>query len=263
MNSQKMKKNRIKSSNIKTIYAVLLLMTVLCSINGKNGAKNNNAHSEKTFMDNRKRKLADENYIIVKYNEDVQYRNGFFNQYRTNIDYIEYQNQRYSKDQELSISANTEIKIYILPDVTILESFFNSGVDSNGKKIISIDLSNFDSSSIINLNSLFTQCLSLKNINFLNFITSNVIDMANMFNGCSQLQSLDLSNFDTTKVSNMVSMFEKCSQLQSVMLSSFDTTSVTNMRRMFSGCSSLKSLDLSNFDTPLLESTYYMFNNCT
>ena len=77
MNFRKMKKIRIKSSNIKIICAILLLMNLFGYINNKNKSKNNNANSENTFVNNRKRKLADENYIIVKYGEEVEYSEGF------------------------------------------------------------------------------------------------------------------------------------------------------------------------------------------
>ena len=247
-----MKRNRINSRNIIIIYAILILMNFVGSINDRNESKSNNANSEKTFVNNRKRKLEDENYIIVKYNEDVEYPNGFQNEDRTNVKYIKYNDHDYGIQEALSISANTEVKIYILPEATSLEKLFYSFVDSKVEKIISVDFSNFDSSLITSLDALFFGCSSLQNINFSNFITSKVTRMVDTFYGCIKLQSLDLSNFDTSEVTFMAGTFRGCQQLQSLRISSFDTSKVVDMGNMFCECTQLQSLDLSNFNTPLL-----------
>ena len=47
-------------------------MNFLVAINGQNESKSNNENFEKTLLDNRKRKLQEENYIIVIFNEDVE-----------------------------------------------------------------------------------------------------------------------------------------------------------------------------------------------
>ena len=54
---------------------------------------------------------------------------------------------------------------------------------------------------------MFYGCSSLTSLDLSNFNTSNVIDMNNMFYGCSSLTSLDLSNFDTSNVLFMNYMF--------------------------------------------------------
>ena len=46
-----------------------------------------------------------------------------------------------------------------------------------------------------------------------NFYTSSVKNMNNIFEGCNNLISLDLSNFDTSSVENMNNMFYGCSSL--------------------------------------------------
>ena len=73
--------------------------------------------------------------------------------------------------------------------------------------IIEIDLSKFDSSSVVSMNYMFMNCSSLKSINFTNFNTSQVTTSCSMFNGCSSLTSLDLSSFNTAKNDNMGHFF--------------------------------------------------------
>ena len=64
-------------------------------------------------------------------------------------------------------------------------------------KIISIDFSIFDISttSINDMNSLFSGFTSLQTINFGNLNFSTVIDMSGMSNDWKYLKSISLSNF--------------------------------------------------------------------
>ena len=80
--------------------------------------------------------------------------------------------------------------------------------------ITKIDLSNFDTSSVIKMAHLFHGCLSLTSINFTNFKTNLVERMESMFYGCQSLTSLDLSNFETNKKPHMDGMFRNCKNLE-------------------------------------------------
>ena len=216
MNFRKMKKIRIKSSNIKIICAILLLMNLFGYINNKNESKNNNANSENTFVNNRKRKLADENYIIVKYGEEVEYSEGYVNGCRRKLEKIDYNNIIYLKTNSLIIYPNEEVKLYITSGTRTLANFFNYKHDSNANKIISIDLSNFDSSSVTDFQNAFYGCSSLESLTLSNVKTSNAEYMSYMFSGCSSLQSLDLSSFDANSLIYMTDMFRNCIKLQTV-----------------------------------------------
>ena len=110
---------------------------------------------------------------------------------------------------------------------------------------------------------MFSGCSSLKSINLLYFNTSSVINMNSLFEGCSKLESIDLSNFETSLVNSMSRMFYGCNNLKSINFSSFDTSSVVDMSYMFYQCNSIESLDLSNFDTSQVTIFSNIFNNCT
>ena len=86
-------------------------------------------------------------------------------------------------------------------------------------------------------------------MNLSNFDTSKVEDMQKMFSGCGNLEELDLSHFNTSNVTDTHRMFNECKNLEKLDLSNFDTSKVERMSRMFSECEKLKELDLSNFDT--------------
>ena len=64
-----------------------------------------------------------------------------------------------------------------------------------------------------NTSLMFSECSSLTSLNLFNFNTNNVTNMDSMFNICSSLTSLNLSNFNTNNVTKMEYMFNGCSSL--------------------------------------------------
>jgi surface protein len=93
---------------------------------------------------------------------------------------------------------------------------------------------------------MFNKCSSLTHLDLSNFYTNNLNDMNNMFNNCDSLIKLNLSNFNTSKIKDMSHMFEKNSSLINLDLSNFNTNKVVDMSYMFYKCSSLKKLNLKN-----------------
>ena len=114
--------------------------------------------------------------------------------------------------------------------------------------ITEIDLSNFDTSEIIQTSNMFKGCSKLVSINFSNFDTSKVTAMGYMFYDCSSLISLNLSSFNTSNVVYMRYTFYNCAQLVSLDLSNFVTSKVQYMNETFSGCKNLKYINLKNFN---------------
>jgi len=58
---------------------------------------------------------------------------------------------------------------------------------------------------------MFLSCKALEELNLSNFNTDKVTEMNAMFSGCSSLKEINLSNFNTINVTNMIWMFEGCS----------------------------------------------------
>ena len=54
---------------------------------------------------------------------------------------------------------------------------------------------------------MFYDCNKLLSLDLSNFNTNNVNNMSRMFYNCSSLTSLNLSNFNTNNVNNMYDMF--------------------------------------------------------
>ena len=149
-------------------------------------------------------------------------------------------------------------KVYLNKDA---HSMFNLGYDGREVNILSLDLSNFDTSRVTDMSSMFSNMFNLTSLNLSNFDTSRVTDMNSMFRNMFNLTSLNLSNFNTSKVTNMGSMFDGMHNLANLNLSNFDTSKVTNMYGMFDGMHNLANLNLSNFDTSKVTNMGSMFLN--
>ena len=151
-------------------------------------------------------------------------------------------------------------------NLTMLDTSSVTDMDymfSDCSSLTSLDVSNFNTSNVTNMGSMFSYCSSLTSLNVSNFDTSNVTNMDSMFYNCRSLPSLDVSNFNTSNVTNMGSMFHNCRSLASLEVSNFDTSKVTSMCDMFYGCRSLSSLDVSNFNTSKVTNMRYMFTGCS
>ena len=183
----------------------------------------------------------------------------------TNVANIE--NEDSECEIKLWTDSNTEsVYYYTEPEKVYLNTdsskMFYSGYGSEKiQKFLELDLSNFNTSKVTNMRSMFFGMSNLTTLNLSNFDTSKVTNMGSMFSGLSSLTTLNLSNFDTSKVTNMRSMFFGMSNLTTLNLSNFDTSNVTNMEAMFNRMPKLTSLDLSNFDTSKVTDMSAMFFN--
>ena len=72
--------------------------------------------------------------------------------------------------------------------------------------------------NVTNCANMFYGCTKLISLDLSNFDTSNVTTMYNMFNLCQSLEKIDLSNFDVSKVTSMGSMFYNCNSLSKVII---------------------------------------------
>lgn len=96
---------------------------------------------------------------------------------------------------------------------------------------------------------MFYEAAKLTTLDVSNWDTSRLNDMSSMFDGASALTTLDVSKWDTSKVTNMERSFQNTSSLTSLDVSRWDTSSVRDMDWLFYGADALPTLDLSNWDT--------------
>ena len=132
-----------------------------------------------------------------------------------------------------------------------------SGFNSyEGKKILSIDKWNIDTSNVTRIDFMFKDCRELKKVDLRGFNTSKVTQMKSLFQNCPSLVSVDLSDFNTENVTSIDYMFDGCSSLDSLDVSNFNTINVTSRSNIFGNCNNLTELDLRAFDTTNCSSLY-------
>lgn len=139
---------------------------------------------------------------------------------------------------------NEESKISLNPGLNNIYSFkygFYFNLFCNSENIILINLTNYDTSNIIDMSLMFAS-ISISHIMLKNFNTTNVFTMYGMFCGCRNLVKLDLSSFDTRNVTNISSMFLGCHSLTELDLSNFDVSNVGVAYGVFYGCLSLRKI---------------------
>ena len=144
-------------------------------------------------------------------------------------------------------------------------TFNNSESNSSNTYIYKIDLSNWDTSYITNMNRMFNDCKHLVSIDSSEFNTSNVTDMSFMFYYCKKLASLDVSKWDVSNVTNMDYMFFCFDQyyLNKLDVSNWNVSNVTIMNHMFFGLKSLTKLDVSNWNVSNVTGMYSLFADCS
>ena len=122
-----------------------------------------------------------------------------------------------------------------------------------------IDLSNFNTSKVTNMQGMFKGSY-LPSIDIRHFDTSNVTDMSYMFAELRKVTSLDLSGLDVRKVSNIQYIFSSTQyQLTSLSLAGWDLRSITDMYGLFTNMTNLTHLDLHNFKTTNVTNMAGMF----
>ena len=160
--------------------------------------------------------------------------------------------------------------------ISLIEDF--SYVFWNCNKITSIDLSNFEFSSIFDMRYLFYNCRNLNTIIWpkenITFFSYNTRSFSYMFYNCSSLISIDLSKFYYFNgITDLSYMFSNCNNLKFIKLSGYlDWQAApvnvyfysshaymaikTTINNMFLNCTSIKILNLLtiniNFNTELL-----------
>ena len=145
-------------------------------------------------------KCDSNNYITIKYNDNVNYDIGFSIDNcasRNEISHIFFQNSIFKKTEELIILANSTLEIHFNSPVTSMEDFFNGEKDQNSQHIISIDLSHFNSSLVKNEKNMLQKCSSLQYLDMSNFDLSNIDnsdDINNMISGSEVIIYINLSN---------------------------------------------------------------------
>ena len=126
------------------------------------------------------------------------------------------------------------------------------------------DISNWDTSNITDMSSLFCGFNSLIPPDISKWNTKNVTSLSHMFYKSPLTIMPDMSKWDTSNVKNMKAMFSECEYICELPnISNWNTSKVIDMSDMFKCCLSLESLpDISKWDTSNVKNMSYMFYKC-
>ena len=94
--------------------------------------------------------------------------------------------------------------------------------------------------------------------------TDDVTNMESMFSGCSKLTDLNLSSFNTAAVLNMENMFNGCTHLTTINVGTgWNTDNVINSIDMFDGCTALVGGNGTTYDETHTDKEYARLNGGT
>ena len=122
-----------------------------------------------------------------------------------------------------------------------------------------IGLNNLDGKKVENVQYMFFDLPSLKEVDFSNFDVGQTESLSEMFVSLDELKVLKLNNWKNSNVTSTRNMFLSSPLLEKIELKGFNTSKVKEMAGMFQDLTSLKSLDLTSFNTKNVESMAAMF----
>ena len=190
---------------------------------------------------------------------------------------------------DVSKDQNGTVKFYykesttisaIASDINLYDAFISTGNGkvylTSGESLFSefvslqnLDLSNVYTDDVTNMHGMFAGCLSLTNLNLTNFNTTKVTDMSFMFSAIDSsnylgsslptavLQKLDLTKFNTSKVTDMSYMFGTLENLTTIYASNnFNTSAVANSDNMFYNLSKLVGGNGTKYNSSYIDKTY-------
>jgi surface protein len=132
----------------------------------------------------------------------------------------------------------------------------------NCSSLTALTVSNFDSSTITNMESAFYGCSNLSSIEgSKTLVKENVTTLERIFYGCSLLSSIDASSWNTSQISTMASSFYKCPSLSSIDTSSWNIENVKSMASMFANDIKLTSFTAPTDTTNIIDLSN-MFYEC-
>ena len=148
-------------------------------------------------------------------------------------------------------------------NVTNMCGLFNGCISLT--KIPSV-IKNSKIENVEDISIMFQDCTGLESVELSNFNTTKVKDMDGVFSGCSKLKKkVNLKNWSTANVQGMIGLFKNCTALTEVILpGKMNLGKVKNASGMFYGCENLKTIN--NIDNLKFSNTDVkvenFFDNC-
>ena len=222
------------------------------------------------------------NVIRNKYNNEIKINNNELNKKNNN----EIKNT-YSKNEEVKIEYKNEINLIYFTEKEGLEKIFGKKFIENNQKNIDLIINGekiqlkdeyklkkgentvkiIINNRILNLESIFYECKSLKNIDELKYLdTREITNFSYMFSQFSLITNLKaLKYWEISKVKTFKGMFYGCSSIKDLKpLENWNVSNINDFSYMFYGCSALTNINpLKKWNISKGNNFSDMFRNCT
>ena len=120
---------------------------------------------------------------------------------------------------------------------------------SECEKLTNLDTSNLNASSATNLHDMFFHCYSLSYLNLDKFSLASATDIGRLFDGCRNLIKISgMNTWNLSNVKTMYQMFYYCVSLQEIDMSTWHLAPQGTIKATFYYCSNVRELDLSGWD---------------
>ena len=253
----------IKINIISNIYSYYLKRNVFkyynnISLLGKTKANNS------SIKKHRKLQINSKYIIIAKAKGQKGETIKFIKNQKPNNVYINNSSNSKGSINSITLDEDGEITIKMVwnKGPTYLYQMFGYC-----NKIISLDLSDFETKGVTTFSHMFVECSSLEYVNFPNINMNSANEFDGMFKNCKSLKRLDLPNLNAPKVSNMGLAFGGCYSLTSIDLSNFYAPKMTKFALnnpnyvVFKSCVSL-FINMSHFNAESITNFNLLFDNC-
>lgn len=165
-----------------------------------------------------------------------------------------------SRQKENDNTGTTDLDVLLSWDVSNITSF-NSIF--RGWECTTLDLSNWITSSAVDMSFMFEECVNLQSITGLDsFVMNNVRTAESMFKKCSSLIALNLNGWNTSSLEDVSDMFNGCSSLMTLEIGDWNASNIQTLYCFLSDCVALEQLDISNWELTSLTNLERMCYNC-
>ena len=225
------------------------------SNNSNNNSSNNQQQTKSRLLDGPSFRTIINEYIYNNYYQKVIF---------LQVDDISKGDIDLSNNQDKTIMGHVEDNTLMIESKYIIEANPISRAMFHGLPITSVKFDNFDTSIVHNMDAMFSECSSLKEVDMSKFNTLNVQYLGGMFNDCYALEKIDLSNFEIPKLVEMHLMFYGCEKLQELDLTGFSSEHLNSVTHAFNDCTKLEKIYVSDNWVQSFNITYgskAMFSN--
>ena len=121
-------------------------------------------------------------------------------------------------------------------------------------KASNIDLSSFDTSNVVSMQTMFYYVKNIRNYDLSSFDTSNVSKMGAMFYGNDSLEKINLNTFDISSLENSYTLLAFNRNLKKVNIDNWDFSNKSNITSviggMFTASDNIEDISMKNWILP-------------